>query len=207
LIISHKFQYIFIKTQKTASTSIEVALERTCGEEDIITEYALMRVEGFRPRNFEGFGQHIAASKIKEKIPNKIWNSYYKFTFERNPFDKMVSWYWDKRWRKKTNESFKEFCISCSKEPESFPKGYELYTENDNVVVDFIGKYEKLNEDFSFVCNKLGIPIKGLFPCLRSHYRQDPSHYSKYYDSETKKIIENHFSREIKMFDYFFEDK
>jgi len=207
LIISHKFKYIFIKTQKTASTSIEVGLERSCGEEDIISRHAFFKIQGFRPRNFEGFRQHTGASKIKEKIPNKTWNSYYKFTFERNPFDKMVSWYWDKRSRKKTNESFKEFCITCSKDPKNFPKGYELYAENNNVLVNFIGKYEKLNEDFSYVCNKLGIPFKGLFPRIRSHYRQDPYHYSKYYDSETKKIVENHFSKEIKMFDYSFETK
>jgi len=186
---------------------MEVALERSCGEEDIISKYPLLLIQGFRPRNFKGFNQHKAASKIKEKIPNKIWNSYYKFTFERNPFDKMVSWYWDKRWRNQTNENFKEFCISCSKNPKNFPKGYELYTENDNVLVDFIGKYEKLNEDYSNVCNKLGIPFKELFPRLRSNYRQDSSHYSKYYDSETKKIVENHFSKEIKMFDYSFEVK
>ena len=37
MILSHKHQFIFIKTNKTAGTSIEIALSSICGEDDIIT--------------------------------------------------------------------------------------------------------------------------------------------------------------------------
>ncbi len=37
MIVSHKHKFIFLKTNKTAGTSIEIALSKFCGEDDIIT--------------------------------------------------------------------------------------------------------------------------------------------------------------------------
>jgi len=207
MIISHKFKFIYIKNQKTAGTSIEVALSKICGDEDVVTPYPLLNIEGFKPRNYLSLDQHLAASEIKRKMIPEIWNQYYKFTFERNPFDKMVSWYWDKKWRDQFNKSFQEFCVYCSNNPEEFPLSYDLYSIKDKVVVDFVGKYETLKKDFDYVCKKLGLPSIGEFPLLRTGYREDPSHYSKYYDYETQKIVEKHFWREIQQFNYKFENK
>ena len=40
MIISHRHKFIFLKTSKTAGTSIEIALSQICGEEDVITPLA-----------------------------------------------------------------------------------------------------------------------------------------------------------------------
>ena len=58
MIVSHKYKFIFLKTRKTVGTSIEIALSRFCGEQDIITpitpEDEKLRQElGIRrPQNF-----------------------------------------------------------------------------------------------------------------------------------------------------------
>jgi len=123
MIISHKHKFIFLKTVKTAGTSIEIALSKYCGPDDIITpaspEDEITRSElGYPgPQNcfapikkyslqdifkwmFKGkkklrFYNHIPARKIKARIGNDEWDSYYKFCFERNPWDRTISlYYW-----------------------------------------------------------------------------------------------------------------
>ena len=109
MIISHKHKFIFIKTNKTAGTSIEIALSKICGSRDVITpispeDEALRKKLGYRgPQNCLGlngieFVNHLTAARIKEGVEQKIWNEYYKFCFQRNPWDRIISLYY---WRNK----------------------------------------------------------------------------------------------------------
>lgn len=102
MIISHKHKFIFLHAPKTAGTSIEIALSRHCGKEDVITrnlrytpgwdsdEYTLVS------QNSEGYTTHMDAESVKEKVGKEVWDSYFKFTVARNPWDYCVSrFYWD----------------------------------------------------------------------------------------------------------------
>ena len=90
MIISHKYRFIFIKTIKTAGTSIEAYLSPFCGPDDVLTP-VMPVVEGHQPRNFGDFYNHFSAWGIRRAIDAETWNSYFKFCVERNPWDKTVS--------------------------------------------------------------------------------------------------------------------
>ena len=70
-----------------------------------------------------------------------------------------------------------------------------------NIMVDFVGKYENIEEDFAFVCRKLNTPFNG----LPHRNRMNARHYSEYYTEETKRIIAERFKDDIAIFDYEFD--
>jgi hypothetical protein len=205
LIISHKYKFIFIKTRKTAGSSIEVGLSKVCGTEDIVTPLT-PAVDGHKPRNHHGFTNHIKASRIKAKVSAEIWNNYLKFAFERNPFDKVVSWYW---WRKKRHglsDTFDEFIEKCTNGKYSyrFPVDYDKYAIDGKVVVDFIGRYESLQDDLKQIYQRLGIPFEDKLTYQKDDSRKDKNDYRTFYNEDTKKLISNMFHREISLLGYEF---
>ena len=100
MLISHKNQFIYTKTEKTAGTSIESYFEKFCMPEDE-WEFSHARDEyvstegiiGYRGNDARGkkWVNHMSALEIRNKIGNSIWNSYFKFCVIRNPFDKLIS--------------------------------------------------------------------------------------------------------------------
>ena len=105
MIISHKHKFIFIKSPKAAGTSIQVVLEPFCGDDDIVTSMRPYEppMSKYRPRNGDGWHSHLDAMQIVDRLPSDIWSSYFKFAFERNPWDRTISNYWFRRWGRGDN--------------------------------------------------------------------------------------------------------
>ena len=92
MIISHQYRCIFIKTIKTAGTSIEVFLSGQGGDEDVFTSIH-PPVAGHQPRNHGNFYNHFPAWGVRQRVPAATWSNYFKFCVERNPWGKTISHY------------------------------------------------------------------------------------------------------------------
>ena len=230
MILSHKYKFIFLKTYKTAGTSIEIALSKFCGDQDIITPISPVDEKtrlgiGYRgPQNYlaplsdcrlkdlldlvtkrkrkKRFYNHISARKVKGYIGDKIWKEYYKFCFERNPWDRVISLYY---WRNKSEPrpTIQEFLES------ELPllrrrRGFELYTINGEIAVDKVCLYENLAENLEQIRVLLGLPEPLVLPRAKSSYREDKRHYRDIFDHESREKIEKLFAQEIEIFDYKF---
>src|SRR5665809_5038 len=93
MIISHKHRFIFVKTRKTAGTSIEVYLSRYCGAHDVVTPI-MPPVAGHEARNAYGYYNHMPAREIINRVGHATWRSYTTFCVGRNPWDKSLSHYY-----------------------------------------------------------------------------------------------------------------
>ena len=123
----------------------------------------------------------------------------------RNPWDWQVSLYHYARQTRKhfqynliKNFTFDEYIEWRVLHDLHLQKSF-LTDENGKVLVDFIGKLENIETDFSTVCQKLGIE-------MRLPHRNKSKHdsYRKYYTDKTNQLVTEAFAEDIAMFDYEF---
>ena len=227
MIVSHKHKFIFIKTRKTAGTSIEIALSAFLGPDDIVTRmfkedeatrqalgyrgsqhtlvplrrYALSDWKDFlRTRERVEFYNHMPASLVRRYVGEKVWDEYFTFCFERNPYDKAISKY---HWRARRSElpPLADYLRSVKGKISD----WRTYTIDGRIAVDFVGRFERLTEDLEEVRRRIGLPAPLVLPKAKGGYRKDKRHYSEVLNDEERALIEQTFAREIEAFGYRFE--
>lgn len=225
MIVSHKHKFIFIKTKKTAGTSIEIALSKYCGPEDIITPISPEDEEkrtalGYRgPQNYlipfskyskiellqalyhrkrKAFYNHASASYVKAAIDENIWNSYFKFAFERNPWDKLVSaYYWI--YKSEPRPSISEFIQSTR---ANRVNNFDLYTISADFAVDRVFLFEDIGQAMEEIQQRLNLPEVPSLPHAKSGYRKDKRSYREIMTEQDREKIARIYAREIAYFNY-----
>ena len=186
-MISHEHKFIFIHIHRTGGTSIELNFKH--GKWD--------------HRNYSAYIKQFGA---------EVWNEYFTFSFVRNPWDKMLGHY---MWRKQISSntckgddlSFRDWVLEFEnniKGPgalgdKGLPQYGQLFLDNVQLV-DFIGKFENLQEDFNTICDKIGIPQQQLPHKNKTKHK----HYTEYYDDETREIVAENYARDNEYFGYKF---
>jgi hypothetical protein len=229
MIVSHQHEFIFIKTRKTAGTSIEIALSQYCGPDDIITpmsevdeakrselgfrgaqNYLADKSEyGFadwlrllRGKSKRRFFNHVPAYIVREQVGSDIWDSYFKFTFERNPYDKAVSKYFWSTKKKQQPPEINDYLQGCEAYKIS---NWELYSLDGELAVDFVGKFENLAEDLEKVKEKLSLPGELMLPHTKGKTRKDKRHYSEVLNDKSRRRLDSVCQREIELLNYDWE--
>ena len=211
MIISHKHKFIFFKTRKTASSSIEIALSKYCGPDDILAvlhkdDQVIRESLGYPgPQNWEIgplIQQHTPAHNVMEWIDEEVWESYFKFCFIRNPFDAAISRYWWDKSRSSINCDINVYIKNIS---STILSNWEIYGQDDGtVLMDFVGRYETLQDNLSQVSETLGLGNIDLPDAKRQH-RKDYRHYSCVLNAESRAKIEKSCKRELEPMDYRWE--
>ena len=231
MILSHAHKFIYVKTYKTGSTSLEAALSAICGPDDVITE-ASEQLRGVRqkpaqnyridhpdkpPRPFwrgllgrperhyhpsVGYYEHMPAWRIRRYAGEQVWRDYYKFSFERNPWDRQVSWYHYKT-KSKSSTAKPSFDAFNMDRRRAFVENWSLYTEADEVTLDFVGRYETLEADFKKVLDAISLGGQVELPRENVSKGRQGS-YREYYSREARDLVSEWYASEIEHFGYGF---
>ncbi|ECQ7109952.1 sulfotransferase family protein [Campylobacter jejuni] len=196
-----KYGCIFIHVPKVAGTSIE----RVVFETD------------------KWLVGHVRALDYINQDKNKF-ESYFSFAFVRNPFDRMVSAFhylkkgggndYDKNWANenlKDFDTFEQFVLALQNKNvkdkilswQHFTPQYKfICDENKNILVNFIGKLENINNDFKIVKNELNFDRNLIHSNSSKH-----EIFSNYYNEKTYNIIAGLYKEDFALFDYDLEYK
>jgi hypothetical protein len=187
MIVSHLRKFVFLKSRKTAGTSLEIALSRYCGPDDVLTpintdEPLRLELTGKRPQHYarplaslsprqmyrhlvkgrkvEVFTEHMTAVAARQRLGPRIWDEYFKFTIVRNPFDRMLSrYFWSMQVRPGNRDVYGIETLDqfLRYRPECVNENWLIYTQGDRLLVDDVVRFERLEDDLARISERIGL--------------------------------------------------
>ena len=206
MLISDSHQFIFVHIRKAAGSSIRDTLEplslvKPTDNWSKIKSRFLRTEKDYKKYAFR---QHDSITVAKRLMPPELFESYFKFAFVRNPWDRLVSEYEFIRRRpdhgrhaKVMKMGFEKYIVYQSKRFDAHQINM-LADKNGNVLMDFIGKFENLHDDWNRVTDKLGIENKELTHRKKAGIKD----YNSYYTDESRALVSELWKRDIEAFGY-----
>jgi Sulfotransferase family len=203
-MISFQKRFLFVHIPKTAGNSIQNVLRDYSEDELVALRGEQDGVERFGLRNPKyKVKKHSTLAEYRAALGETEFGKLYKFTCVRNPWDRMVSYYftptqnvtaWDRK-------KFRKAILKVL--PVADYLRLDRGKEDPFANVNYIIRFENLVEDFRNVCAALDISRT----TLPRYNRSQREHYSKYYDDELCELVRARFAAEIERFGYTFEQR
>jgi hypothetical protein len=166
-------------------------------------------------------GGHRTLLGFQSILPREVFDGSFKFTFVRNPWDRLASaFFFLKNRDLKSNEKWAKENLSQFDTFDSFVRGWvtreNIWTyshfrpqyhfirlEGKKPAVDFIGFYENLRADFSTICARLKSPAQLREENRNSRRTRD---YREHYTDETRRIVAEVYAEDVELFGYSFDN-
>ena len=213
-MISDQKRCIFVHIPKTGGTSVEDAIWGSDWSKRTPEELWMGLVRpGFNKYQSGGM-QHLLASQIREEVGSDRFESYFKFSFVRNPWDKAVSQFLYLKTRPDLRKvmgvrpwtSFRKYLRILKKHHQRHVQSFEQWrficNEDGKLLVDFLGRFETLEEDFQKVAEIIKLSDTSLPHSMKSKKRKP---YADYYDAKSIDLISEIYARDIELFNYRFQ--
>ncbi|MEN8190088.1 MAG: sulfotransferase family 2 domain-containing protein [Thermodesulfobacteriota bacterium] len=212
MLISYNHRFLFVHIAKAAGSSIEEGLAQfrppLTGNKirkRLVLLGSLNRIGGLY-RHAE-FGQHATLAGARSVLPPEVFESLYKFAFVRNPWDRMVSRYHflqknTKHHRHQMIQEMNNFDDYLDWElKRNGMHQFGMVTDGEGrLLTDFIGYFERLEEDFAQICSHLSLDAR-----LPHRNKTRHSDYRTYYSDKGREKVAQFFKKDIELFGYTFD--
>jgi hypothetical protein len=229
-IYSHHYRFVYVSTPKVACTSIKRALLPLLHEADMSKDEIEAETSyGNFHKYMRSTGVHMSKSSFEERLHKGQFENYYRFSFVRNPWDRLVSCYESKIVKNKgkpvplkvkgesgffpQDMTFSEFIRVVCDIPEEdsnvhFALQYRILSNSrksaDDYLVDYIGRYEHLSEDFESAISHFAPGRKISLEKWNISETRGLLDYRKYYDDRLAEMVEMKYFEDITRFGYSF---
>jgi hypothetical protein len=234
MIISPQNKFIFIKTTKTAGTSVEIWLSQICGEEAIITEIGSKDEEirsqrGCKgPQNYEippskyTFGDwgrlllkgtsppklrnHDSIRRVQHHFP-QYYDQFFSFCIERNPWDKAIFSYFFSLHHHGLSPPDLSLSGFLALKGQTLSDWRKYTNPEDEIVVDRVLRFEDLQCELQGICDRMNLSWDHMDPLLhaKSEHRKTDKPYWEFMDAEHRDRVAELCRNEIDHFGYSFE--
>lgn len=207
MIISHAHRFIFFAVPKTATHSVRQVLRMHLGEDDW-EQQMLFDKQTLPIPELAALGHgHLSVADVQPFLAEHQWQSYTKFAFVRNPFDRFISVC---AFLNRDNPGFKRQAIPWMKAALARPRfrnrllvrpQYLQLTDSDGkLVMDEVGRYEDLQSSLDAIMQRLGLASATLPVMNRSSH----AHFQQSYDEELKDLVQAFYAKDLELFNYDF---
>jgi Sulfotransferase family len=205
MIVSHQHRFIFVAVPKTGTHSVRQALRAHMGPNDI--EQARLFVEKEFPiPELARLGHgHLSFQDVQPHLGDEAFNSYFKFAFVRNPFDRFISYCAFATSREGTFDRdpkrvMRHFLFDAPPHNHIIfkPQFSFLCGSDGSLQADFLGKVETMQASYDEVAVRIGIETTPLDHANRSRRET----YRDYYDQELIDGVARIYARDLELFGY-----
>lgn len=213
-MISISKRFLFIHVPKTGGNSVFQAL-REYSDDRIITPGPTQDgIERFGTVNdtYPTILKHSSLSEYQHALPAEVFGSLYKFAILRNPWERMISWFFSPHRQLPQANRRLEWQAARGWDRDHFHKFLSRKQSTRHYTclpgaptlsrdLDVLMRFEQIDEHFAELCRRLDIPARP----LPKYNRSTREHYSHYYDDELQALVGEMFREEIEFAGYRFE--
>lgn len=209
MLISHKHKFVYIKTVKTAGTSVQSALTYILGDNDIASGVReIIRPDG--STKIVIHQQNIASVHHQNGGHHKLdlaftiapeAKDYRVITTERNSWDRVLSFYFHSVSQFGVTIPFERWLSSFNAQravPGGFGKLYPLKRAN------FVIQYHTLQQDWLRLGKYLGVTMPLLGHLNANESAERNKDYTTFYTPKTRDIVAKMCAAEINWYGYTF---
>jgi len=228
-IVHDERKFVYLWVQKVASSSVKAALLPLFDLDP--TPFEMTRKDGTRHfvvhKVYKASDYQIGKEQLVARLEHE-YRDYFKFAFVRNPWDRLLSCYLDKVVRKNVppyllknalsagvefyaNMPFAEFVEAVYRIPDEKANPHfrsqhlTVCGPDGEPMADFVGRFERLREDFARVAEEIGSPELELPERNRKGTsKRGSSHYREFYDERLRNMVHKRYEKDVETFGYSF---
>jgi len=206
MILSFSHKFVFAAVPKTGTHAVRQALRAHVGPEDMEQVGLFVRKEFPIPELARLQHGHISLQQLRPHLPPEQFDSFFKFAFVRNPFDRFVSYCsFITRCRGEFLAAPQRVMSHFIENPPLqhvlfWPQNGFICDSDGKLLTDYVGRVEEMQQSYDEICERIGIPGATLEK-VNSSTRAD---YRDYYNPELIEGVAKLYGRDLELFGYEF---